>query len=173
MYKHQVISVHHERSYRSRKSDHIVGLCALEAFDAGGRFHDFGAAEDWRVENGKVVKGGVVCDAPVARCRYWALEEVVCALKARDDDGDKVHEFYTRHPKTGRRVKLLATAARGEPKPVPDCKHWITTHGDDTSLDDLNAQPERPELIACDVVNRCPVIPQSAQPVHRAHGPDA
>ncbi|HMB51729.1 MAG TPA: hypothetical protein VKU40_00345 [Thermoanaerobaculia bacterium] len=173
MFKHEVISVHREKSFRSRKSEHIVGLCALEAFDAKGHFHDFAADEDWRVENGKVVKGKVICDTPVARCRYWVLEEVVCALLDRDDDDNKVHEFYTRHPKTKDKVQLIPVAARGTKKPVPDCKHWIKTHGDDTSLDDLHAQPERPELIACDVVNRCPVVPQSAQPVHRAHGPDA
>lgn len=173
MYKHQVVSIHRERSYRSRESDHIVGLCTLEAMDAGGRFHDFARGDDWRVEHGRVVTDGAAGSTPVARCRYWALEEVLCALKTVDAKGKKIHEFYTRHPKTGRRVKVVATAARGQGKSADVCNYWVTTPGNRSALDNLHAQPARPELIACDTVNRCPVIPETAQPVYRAHGADA
>ena len=65
-------------------------------------------------------------------------------------------------------------ARRRQPAPQEDrpCPSWITTRGNQSHRDDLNALPEAPELIACDVSNRCPVIPLTAEPVYRGHGAD-
>ena len=174
MFLHQVVGIRRERSFRSRKSRHIVGVCTLEALDPDGRFHDFAPDEGWTVEQGRVVTTSQ--PAPqVPRCRSWALEEVVCALAEKDEIGKPVHEFYTRHPVTGKRVKVFAR--RRQPAPTlhgdcAPCPSWITTRGNQSHRDDLYALPEAPELIACDVVNRCPVIPLVAEPVYRGHGAD-
>lgn len=157
MYQHQVIGVRRERSFRSRKSNHIVGVCTLEVLDGDGRFHDFDRNDDWTVESGRVVMDGAILPELRPRCRYWALEEVVRALKP---SGSPEHRFFTRHPSNGG----MATVFTGS--------GWISTRGNKTSGDNLHRMSCHPGLIACDTLNRCPVIPEAAQPVVRGHGPD-
>lgn len=157
MHQHQVVGVRRERSFRSRKSDHIVGVCTLEVLDGDGRFHDFDRDDDWTVENGRVVVDGAILPQLQPRCRYWALEEVVGALAPGTSPS---HRFFTRHPGNGGKATVFSRAG------------WISTRGNKTPADNLHSMRCHPGLIACDVVNRCPAIPESAQPVVRGHGPD-
>lgn len=162
MFKHQVVGTRRERSFRSRDSRHIVGVCTLEAVDGQGRFHDFDRQADWWVERGEVTTKEPAAQghAPLlARCRPWALEEVVRALAEKAPDGKPLHEFYTRHPTSNRKVKVFG-------------RRWITTRGNGAREDNLHALPEAPDLIACDLLNRCRAIPRAAEPVFRGHGAD-
>ena len=99
MYKHEVIGIRREDSWRSRESEHIVGMCTLEAVDADGRFENFDPKEDWRAVDGQLVlEQGTKSHASLTPvCRYWSLEEVLEAMRRATPR----HEFYTREPKKG------------------------------------------------------------------------
>lgn len=101
MYKHQVVGIRRENSWRSRESEHIVGMCTLEAVDGSGRFENFDPNEEWRAIDGKVrvEPDGGNHHGLSAVCRYWSLEEALEAMRRSTPR----HEFYTREPKRGRR----------------------------------------------------------------------
>lgn len=154
MYKHQVIGARRERSWRSRSSNHIVGLCTLEALDDDERFHDFDDQENWRAEDGKVSDAASNKDLGLkSRCRFWALEEVAAALQ----QASPKHEFYTRDPKDGAKI-LVEIQGR-----------WIKTKGDGKHPGNLHSLES--SLVPCSRAN-CSLIPPMARPVFRADGPD-
>ena len=101
MFKHQVIGIRRGDTWHSRESEHIVGLCTMEAVDADGRFRNFDAGEDWRVVRGNVVTepGGKPFDGLTPACRFWSLDDVLAAMQRSTPR----HEFYTREPKKGQR----------------------------------------------------------------------
>ena len=104
MYKHQVIGTRRAKSWRSRHSEHIVGVCTLEAINENGQFASFDKSEDWEAENGEVKVNGSPHPELTPRCRYWALEEVVEAMQCFVPR----HEFYTLDPKDERRKSNIA-----------------------------------------------------------------
>jgi hypothetical protein len=97
MYKHQVIGTRRAKSWRSRHSEHIVGVCTLEALDAAGRFASFAPDDHWKVLNGAVYVNNSTKpkEGLTPRCRYWSLEEVVGAMQCSVPR----HEFYTLDPR--------------------------------------------------------------------------
>lgn len=163
MYKHQVIGVRRERSWRSRNSEHIVGVCTLEALDGDGQFHDFAPLQEWNALGGQVEMFGAVQPHLDARCRYWSLEEVIRALQMTTPQGVPMHEFTTWDRATGSRAKVFRYTSQG--------RAWISTGGS-VPATHLHAQRSHPELVVCDVLNRCPVVPTEAQPISRGHAPD-
>lgn len=95
MYKHQVIGIRQEESWHSRQSEHIVGICTLEALDQDGRFINFDPAADWIAEDGEVQVSGTYQskDSDLKlRCRHWTREDVIRAMR----EFTPRHEFYTR-----------------------------------------------------------------------------
>jgi len=105
MYKHQVIGVRRAQSWRSRQSEHIVGICTLEAVNRYDQFAKFKSHEDWQAVGGKIqVTSSSKKPSKrklTAKCRYWSLEEVVDAMRRSSPQ----HEFYTRDP-----VSLIKTS---------------------------------------------------------------
>lgn len=188
MYKHQVIGT---RRAKSGKSNHILGICTLEAMDQEHRFASFDESEEWKAIEGGVgvsESKGPLTPKPglTATCRYWRLEEVVEAMKCPEPK----HQFYTIHPQT--RSKTLVHSYRGRKLYTKDPKtkkyspfkfpklyvqegdgfeefecacgtRWIKTTPSDQT-DNLHS------LLATEVpcpVHNCPIVPQAAQPVSR------
>jgi len=185
MYKHMVVGVRREPSWRSDDSEHIVGICTLDAVDEDGRFADLDPRARWKVTNGKIE---VVQPEPQAgngaagtfslRCRHWALEEVVGALAQRDAKGRRRHEFYTVEPRedgdlpgsweeasaespTERAKRAKVYSYRGA-----DGQWWISTRGDGTTKNNLAEQPLRHCL-----PGGCALVLKSRGEVSRWEGP--
>lgn len=158
MYKHQVIGTRRAKSWRSRRSKHIVGVCTLEALDSDGRFVNFGPNEDWEANNGAIEVGKSVNPELTLKCRYWSLEEVTEAMKKSTPK----HEFYTRDP-SNRDKKITVYSFEGVGN------RWIKTVGD--AHDPGNLHWQEPTQVPCPLEN-CPVIPSGSAPASRGGAPD-
>jgi len=193
MYKHQVIGARRAESWRSRQSEHIVGVCTLEAIGQNGRFVALAPKEDWQAVAGEVMVNGSKAPELTPKCRYWSLEEVVEAMSSPAP----AHEFYTRHPKLGKTSvysfkgrnqpdlytkdplgnlipfnipKKLYVKVAGKPKEMKcGCGvRWISTSPSDPT-DNLDSLPAT--VIPCPM-HDCPVIPTGALSVSRGDVPD-
>ncbi len=158
MYKHQVIGTRRAKSWRSRRSKHIVGVCTLEALDENGRVVNFARNEDWVVNKGAIEVGSKVKSGLTPKCRYWSLEEVIEAMSG---DTPK-HEFYTRDS-GGQNKKITVYGFQGAGN------RWIKTVGDSRKSGNLHWQ--EPTRVPCPLEN-CPVIPSGTAPVSRGGPPD-
>lgn len=159
MYKHQVIGIRRARSWRSRKSEHIVGICTMEAVCGSDRFKDFTPTKDWQAAGCAAGAGKTAPpkSAPSLRCRYWSLEEVVDAIAGPAPQ----HEFYTRHP--GTQAKISVFSFQGQDR------RWIKTAGDSKNPGNLQNLPAT--VVPCPM-HGCPVIPLCAGSISRGDVPD-